>query len=104
VGVDLEHAVDAQFGAGAGARAWEQRGARGDEDFIFDRGAVHVGVRTDQDRITDQRGVGSPAAHQGVLHHHAVLSEVDLTVFRSQYCAVQHPAAFAEHDGSTQHG
>ncbi len=40
--VDVEHAVDPQFGARAGHRTWEQRGARGDEDLILDRGAVHV--------------------------------------------------------------
>jgi hypothetical protein len=70
-------------------RAREDRASRGEKGAVFDDGAVHVRVRSDQHVVAQPcRRVSAPA-YQCVLHHDGALANHDL-------------AAFSGHDGAEQ--
>lgn len=54
----MQHAVDAQLGSGACARAGKQRCAGRGEHLVVDDGAVEVRMGADQHRVADHHRMG----------------------------------------------
>ncbi len=94
----MQHAVDPELAARADTRTGEQRNSGREETFVFDPGAVQVGVRAYKHGITDVKRVVCTSAKEGVFHDDHLRSDDDWTEITVEHCMVQDPAVRTDGD------
>jgi hypothetical protein len=101
MGLEVHDPIDSDFAAFAQARRMKDRGSSGDEYFILDGAAHHMGIGPNEAIVPDGQWMTRRASEHCVFHDDALASDGNGTTFSDHLRTVHDAAAWSDRDIAT---
>ncbi len=93
--VDVNYAVDTDFGPASDSGSGKYRGARCDERALPYLSPVHMAERTDQDVVGDSGTMFGATPNERLFHDDAIPTDIDRTSVLGYHRAKQYSRTFS---------